>query len=96
MTSTSLPSKDKYPKILFIRNEIYKILMNPKMKDFGETNYEKKTITLKSAMSSRELFKTFIHEMLHALDEENGIGLTHKQVYKLETAIFELLIDNFL
>lgn len=37
---------------------------------------------------------TLIHELLHAVDTEHKVGLTHKQIYKLEKALFSLLVDN--
>lgn len=43
----------------------------------------------------RERFKTFVHEMLHVLEDEYGFVLPHKLVYKLEDPIMRLIVDNF-
>ncbi len=93
---TKFPDPSKYPKLIYVTNESYKVVFIKKMKDYGETNYDKRIIKLRAGMSNRETFTTFIHEMLHALHHEHGFKLKHKQVYALEKSIFELLVDNFL
>lgn len=87
---------ESYLTELIIRTEVYKVIFDARMKDFGETDYLKQLIKLRSVMSHREIFKTWIHEVYHALDNEYHIGLTHKQVYKLEEATFNLIWDNYL
>ncbi|APM40489.1 hypothetical protein BS101_18015 [Clostridium kluyveri] len=37
---------------------------------------------------------TFIHEVLHQINFVYNIGLEHKQIYDLETAIYALVKDN--
>lgn len=91
-----LPVQSEYPKKVYITNEAYKVVFSKTMKDFGETDPNKRIIRIRAGMSKRETFTTFIHEMLHALHFEHDFKLKHKQVYWLEKAIFELLVDNFL
>jgi len=37
---------------------------------------------------------TFIHEVLHQINFVYNVGLEHKQIYDLETAIYALVKDN--
>lgn len=91
-----LPDQDKYPKKIYIRNDVYKVVFKEGLKDFGDTDPVKLVIRIKSGMSKRETFSTFIHEVLHALEFSHDIKIKHKQVHKMERALFELLVDNFL
>lgn len=91
-----IPEVNKYPKKLYITNEVYKVVFVKRMKDFGDTNPVTRVIRIKAGMSKRETLTTFLHECLHALHFEHGFTLRHKKVYQLEKAIFELLVDNFL
>jgi len=52
------------------------------------------TITLKLGMSDTEIAKTFIHEMLHAIEAEWEEPIPHRIVYTLEEGIFKVLKLN--
>lgn len=60
----------------------------------GYCDGTKKIICISKDQSEREQTKTFIHELLHAMSDENKISLEHKYVYKLEEAIYRLLKLN--
>jgi hypothetical protein len=93
-----LPKASQYPKRIYVKGEVYKVTFTTKIKHFGDTDSETKVIRIRSGMSKRETFKTFLHELLHAIEFECDFKSTlkHSQIYDLEDAIFELLIDNFL
>lgn len=91
-----LPEQKNYPKKVFVTNEYYRIQFCKRMKDFGLTDPVKLVIKIKAGMSKRETFCTFIHELIHAIEFSHNIKIKHKTVYKLERALFELLVDNFL
>ncbi len=91
-----LPRQSKYPKTIHFASECYRIKFKKDMDCYGETNAVKKTITIKSGMSRRETLTTLVHELLHVIEFEAPVKLKHKTVYKLEKAIVELLLDNFL
>ncbi len=91
-----VPEIKDYPKQIYLRGSIYKVVFVKNMADLGETDWAKKTIRIKAGMSKNETFRTFLHELLHFLEFEWPIKLKHKQVYKLEKAIFQLIIDNFI
>jgi len=50
----------------------------------GSSYFITKEIVLKNGMSKTQTEKTVIHEICHSIDDENKIGLTHAQIYKLE------------
>lgn len=91
-----LPKPHKYPRRIHIKNETYRIVFTSKIKHYGDTDPVKCVIRIRSGMSARETFSTFIHELLHAVAFEGDFKLKHKTVYSLEQALFELLIDNFI
>lgn len=91
-----LPKNRTYPKKIYFRSEVYKLKFVAKMEHYGETDPERKEIRIKKGMSDRETFKTLVHELLHLVEFEAPIKIRHKMIYKLEEAISELLMDNFL
>jgi hypothetical protein len=91
-----LPKPKSYPKEIFFGSEKYKIKFKKNFDKYGETNAAKKTITIKAGMSRRTTMTTLIHELLHVLEFEIPVKIKHKTIYKLESAIMELLLDNFL
>jgi hypothetical protein len=61
----------------------------------GMCRHESKQILIKLGQSPTETFKTFIHELLHAISfEYPKLNLTENQVLILEDAIFRLLRLN--
>lgn len=91
-----LPRSNKYPKEIYIKCDMWKIVFKKNLEDYGITDPIAMTITIKDGMSSRETLSTFIHELLHALAFSGDFKLKHKLVYLLETGILEILVDNFL
>lgn len=51
-------------------------------------------ITMKLGMSDTEVAKTFIHELLHAIEAEWEQPIPHKIIYTLEEGIFKILKLN--
>lgn len=86
----------KYPKKIHVRGTTYKVVFVKKLDCLGETNWETRTIKIKAGMGKNETFKTFLHELCHAVEFSWPIKLKHKTVYELEEAIFQLLLENFL
>ena len=99
----SLPKASQYPKKICINDEVYTIRLVKRIphkdaapRDNGLCDYNTRTIYIRSTQSSRGIFRTFIHEVLHAIHGEWGFKLNHKTVYELEIALDALLVDNFL
>jgi len=89
-----------YPKAVSIRDEVYQIRMVKRIpgetKDtFGICDDDKKIIWIRRNQSSRGLLRTFIHELLHAVEAEWSVKLRHKKINVLEVALEALLMDNF-
>jgi hypothetical protein len=61
----------------------------------GLTYFETRTIDLDGALSPRILFRTFCHEVLHAIEHEYEIVIPHRLVYLLEAPIERFVVDNF-
>lgn len=62
---------------------------------YGECRSDTKQIVLNKNQPPSELFKTFLHETLHAISFENeGLDLTEKQVRVLEHGLFRVLKLN--
>lgn len=96
MISFKLPRQSQYPRKIYYTNECYKVIFKKKLDCYGITDPQTKTITIKDGLSARQLLSTFIHELAHVVEFERPLKIKHKDVYKLETAIVELLLDNFL
>lgn len=91
-----LPLQKNYPRKVYFADECYKIVFKKNLECYGITDPEKKTITIKDGLSPRALLATWVHEMIHLMEMEQPIKISHKDVYKWERAVVELLIDNFL
>jgi hypothetical protein len=63
-------------------------------KQLGECRWNPPQIVVKADQPIGEKFSTVIHESIHALDFEEDIGLTERQVLKLERGIFRMLKLN--
>lgn len=51
-------------------------------------------ISIKTGQTPSERFKTFVHELIHAINYEYSLKENHKTVYKLETILHDLFVDN--
>lgn len=90
---------DRYPKYLYVADERYQIKLVSKIP--GESNNcmglcddGEKIIWIKKTLSPMGLFRTLMHEALHAIECEYDLKLKHKQVWALERALTALLVDN--
>lgn len=91
----TLPKNSAYPTKIYFADECYRIKFKENFYCYGETDGNKKTITIKSGMSRRATMATVIHELLHVIEFEVPLNIKHKTIYKLEQAIVELILDNF-
>lgn len=92
--SVKVPAIKDYPKQIYIRGESYKISFVKNLDCLGITDSGARTIKIKAGMSPHETFRTAIHEVLHAIEFSWPVKIKHKTVYKLEKAIFDVLLDN--
>ena len=61
---------------------------------YGQIHYLSEKIMLNTNSSDKQKEATFLHEIIHGLDEMYCIGLKEKQGEKLGTALYILLQDN--
>lgn len=88
-----------FPSELLIGSAIWKIIWRRRMPP-GAANcdgfacYSENIIYMRLGQKPKERFSTFVHEVLHAIDDEYGLDLKHKTIYKLEESIAKLIEDN--
>lgn len=95
-----LPKVEQYPKFLEVRDEKYSIRIVDRIPGqdkhtFGLCDDDDKIIWLRKKQSRRGLFRTLLHELLHAIECEYNIKLKHKRINVLELALEALITDNF-
>lgn len=89
------------PKTLRVKDADYAVRVvatipdDPKGRLVGLCCAETETIYLAKNQSDRDLLKTLIHEILHAVEFEWDIDIRHKQIYALEEPLYRLIADNF-
>jgi hypothetical protein len=93
-----LKMKD-YLREVQIGDSIWEIRFCKKIPDepattIGLCDPSEHTIYIKLGQSPQQRFKTFIHELCHAVCYEYGIPECHKVIYALEEPIYRLFADN--
>lgn len=88
----------KIPSHVKVKNKVvYEVVWVDSFSDvdvLGECRFDSKQIAIKKGQSAAQVMKTFIHELLHAVEFEREVKLPHKTVYQLEDAVFYLLFHN--
>lgn len=89
-----------YPKEIHIGEETYEIRVVKKMPSnlkgcVGACDPGKHVIYIKKGLTKSQMFRTFIHECLHAIEFEFEIPIKHKTIYQLEKAITDTILSNF-
>jgi hypothetical protein len=96
----------KLPKILDVLGKDYCIVEmsqrklaavaeeSPDTKVLGLCEYKKQLILLLNAMQKDCTLETLLHETLHALDGELGIGLSEKKVRQLSQGLYDVFKHN--
>lgn len=95
-----LPAFKKYPKKIYVKDEVYKVRMVKRIPGEVKTvnalcDGDKRVIWIRRSQSPSGLLRAFIHEALHALEFEYEIDIKHKTIHELEAAIAALMEDNF-
>ncbi len=91
-----LPNQRDYPREIMIRGSIWKIKFVRRLgpKFCGECDLAEKEILIAQKLKPAIRMETFIHEVLHAFEEEYKLRLPHKLIYALEKPLCNLLIEN--
>ena len=103
-----LPKKRSYPREMNINGEVWelkfkrvveKTTTGKPLDTAGLCDPSERVITIQSGLSREETFDIWIHELLHAFEDEYDIKLSSKQhragdrVYKLSNAIVKFIKD---
>jgi Zn-dependent peptidase ImmA (M78 family) len=96
MKKIKLPLQSEYPNKIHFSDVVYRVKFKKGLKCYGYTDSSKKLIVIKKGISPRQTLCTFVHELLHVIEFDHPVKIKHKTIYKLEAAIVELLLDNFL
>lgn len=97
-----LPKVRQYPKTINIRGEIWHIKfvrkVDPQDETVGECDPGDRIIKIKLRQSSEDTLKTFIHEVIHAIEAEWDFDLPHSPkndiVDKLENGLYAFILSN--
>lgn len=65
-------------------------------KTLGVCDPSENIIWIKSGMSDRETFVTFVHELLHAFEMEMQITISHQLICKLQYPFADFILENFM
>ncbi len=95
-----LPAAKDYPKELHFNEETYRIKFVPRVpgcskSDKGLCDGSTNTIYIRKSLDKSSMFRTFIHEVLHAMEFEYEMKVDHKIIHQLEKAIGDFLMVNF-
>lgn len=95
-----LPSFKRYPRQVRVRRAVYEIRMVKRIPGYkcnilGLCDTSERVIYIRNDLSRKNLLKTFIHEILHAIEEEYNLRIAHSLIHSLETPIFNFLKGNF-
>lgn len=96
MKRDTFPKQEHYPKKIHFRRECYRLIFVKNLDCYGVTDAGSKTIKIKKDLSPMQTFKTVLHELLHVVEFEEPMKIKHKMIYKLEEALFDLIMENFL
>ena len=92
------PTPKQYPKTVMIGESEWSVKFFRKKKGAANTSGlcdpSTKTIWLKQGQAHTELMSTYIHECIHAFEDEYDCKIPHKTVYMLENAIMNFLFAN--
>lgn len=92
-----LPKACDYPKKLKIGKHKWALKIVDKVDDqnsYGHADFDKKEILMRKSQNKSDMFKTFWHEVLHAIEEENNIRLSHSDIFILEVALADFCRNN--
>lgn len=90
--------KPRFPKQLLILGKKYTVKYvggKPLGSDeLGVCDPDKHTLSIRSKLVPEQTLSTLLHECLHAISDAVEINLSEKQVKKLETGVYDLLVNN--
>lgn len=89
--------RNQIPSRVEIGSRWFEIIWIDEFKDgktLGETRFDPPQIVLKTNETDKETVKTYLHEITHAVSDEEEVGLTENQVIGIERSLTYLLKPN--
>lgn len=65
-----------------------------KRERIGQVDHDALIISVEAGLRSEKAEECFLHEVLHAVDEFMGVGLTESQVSQLSNGLYMVLREN--
>jgi len=90
----------KIPKKIKVGPHVYKVVRKKKIIDEngdelrGECRAEERVILIQSGLKNTRLCETFLHEIVHAIDEENQMELGENRVNIIGLNLMQIIVDN--
>lgn len=88
-----------YPRQIVIGDSIWEVKFVRDIdngRTAGNCDPNEQVISIRMGQCETERLKTFIHELFHAWEEEYGLEIPHKLIYRLEEPIVDFIQDNYL
>jgi len=86
------------PDKLKIFGHEYEVVVNDEVKtgnsDYGIFSLKHCKISINSEIAHFQKESTLIHEILEAINAHLRLDLDHKQIFALETGLYQILKDN--
>jgi hypothetical protein len=91
-----------YPRQIQVGDSLWSVKFK---RDLGQTETRitwglccpaEQTIYIRLGQTQKERLKTFLHELLHAIEEEYGFEVPHQLIHRLEDPLARFLMDNYL
>jgi hypothetical protein len=98
------PKVRNYPKTIRVRGEEYKIKFVRRIpsndpEDLGLCDPGERILYIRLKQSRIDIFKTYVHEVVHAIEAENDFDIPHARANdifsKLADGLAEVLLNNF-
>ena len=88
---------ERCPKRLTIQGKLYRVQVVDKVdedENGGEMSKQLQRILLGSFLTFDHMRETFIHEILHAIDEEMGLNLDETMINSIGVGLYQVWSDN--
>lgn len=87
-----------FPKQICINGNMWRLyfrkMIEGKANVLGLCCPEDKVILIKVGQKPQARLQTFFHELLHAIEFEYGVKISHKLIYKLEGPLADIVAQN--
>ena len=96
LSQYKLGGSTKYAQTWVIGDALYELKFVRKMGEnsLGICDPSAKRLAIKQGQTRLEIFRTFIHEALHAMEAEGDHDVPHKHIEFFEVWLADFLLDN--